>query len=359
MIPARRPPTGPPAVGELSMRIGVLTGGGDCPGLNPAIRAVYMAAAQRGWEVFGIRDGWRGLIQAQGELLKLEDVEEIISRGGTILGSSRTNPMKRAEDLEKCKENFKALQLDALVAIGGDDTLSVAARLSDEGLPCVAVPKTMDNDLSLTDYTFGFDSAVTVAVDALERLRDTARSHHRVMVLEVMGRHAGWVAWMTALAGGADWVLIPEVPADFEEMCAHLKSLWARGRTYGLVVVSEGIELPEAMEEEREVDAFGHVVLRERNVGQMVANEIHSRTGLETRHAVIGHIQRGGPPTIFDRVLGTRTGVKAVEMIEDGQFGHMAALQGNAMVAVDIHEACGVTKTVPLALYHLTKTFFR
>ncbi len=341
------------------MRIGILTGGGDCPGLNPAIRAVFMAAAQRGWEVFGFRDGWRGLRDGEGDLLRLEDVEGIISQGGTLLGSSRTNPMKKAEDLQKCKENFAAFQIDALVAIGGDDTLSVAARLSDDDLPCVGIPKTMDNDLSNTDYTFGFDTSVTVAVDAVERLRDTAKSHHRVMVLEVMGRHAGWVAWMTALAGGADWVLIPEVTPDFDEMCNHLKSLWARGRRYAVVVASEGIEIPETVDEERAVDAFGHIVLRERNVGQTVASEIRHRTGFETRHSVIGHIQRGGPPTIFDRVLATRVGVKAVEMIEDGQFGHMASIQGNATVAVDIHQACGVTKTVPLALYHLAKMFFR
>lgn len=341
------------------MRIGILTGGGDCPGLNPAIRAVYMAAAERGWEVFGFRDGWRGLRDGEGDLLKLPDVEEIIGSGGTILGSSRTNPLKKAEDLARCKENFRQFQLDALIAIGGDDTLSVAAKLSDEGLPCVGIPKTMDNDLSLTDYTFGFDSAVTVAVDALQRLRDTARSHHRIMVLEVMGRHAGWVAWMTALAGGADWLLIPEVEPDFEGMAAHVKELYARGHKYALVVVSEGIQIPEELEEEREVDSFGHVTLRERNVGQLVANEIKQRTGCETRHAVIGHVQRGGPPTIFDRVLGTRVGVKAVEMVEDGKFGHMAAIQGNETVAVDIHEACGTTKTVPLALYHLAQMFFR
>ncbi|MBI3945227.1 MAG: 6-phosphofructokinase [Armatimonadetes bacterium] len=341
------------------MRIGVLTGGGDCPGLNPAIRAVYISATERGWEVFGFRDGWRGLRDGDAAPLKLEDVEGIISRGGTILGSSRTNPMKSAEDLQQCKEHFRGFQLDALVAIGGDDTLSVAARLSDDGLPCVGIPKTMDNDLSNTDYTFGFDTAVTVAVDALERLRDTARSHHRVMVLEVMGRHAGWVAWMTALAGGADWVLIPEVEPDLHELAEHVNRLYARGHTYALVVASEGITVPEEVDEERAVDAFGHVVLRERNVGQAVAKEIHRLTGFETRHAVIGHIQRGGPPTIFDRVLATRVGVKAVEMIEDGDFGMMAAVQGNATVAVDIHQACGVTKTVPLALYHLAQTFFR
>lgn len=341
------------------MRIGVLTGGGDCPGLNPAIRAVFMSATERGWEVTGFRDGWRGLRDGDAFTLELEHVEEIISKGGTILGSSRTNPMRSAEDYDKCKEAFRRYHLDALVAIGGDDTLSVAARLSDDGLPCVGIPKTMDNDLSNTDYTFGFDTAVSVAVDALERLRDTARSHHRVIVLEVMGRHAGWVAWMTALAGGADWVLIPEVEPDYEEMARHLKGVFERGRRYALVVVSEGIALPREVEQERAVDAFGHIVLKERNVGQTVAEEIHARTGLETRHAVIGHIQRGGPPTIFDRVLATRVGVKAVEMIEDQQFGHMAAIQGNATVAVDIHEACGITKTVPLPLYNLAKTFFR
>jgi len=340
-------------------KIGVLTGGGDCPGLNSAIRAVVVKAEEFGFEVVGIKYGWQGLINLDLESLNSEQVEEISSWGGTILGSSRTNPLKKEEDKKKVLENIKKLDLSCLVAIGGDDTLGVANKLHQEGVPAIGIPKTMDNDLFHTDYTFGFDSAVSVSLDALERLRDTAKSHRRVIVFEVMGRHTGWVALFTGLAGGADWILIPEVPVDLEEMCNHLKKIRERGKLYGLVVVSEGIELPQVKEKDKEVDAFGHIILKERGVGELVAKEVEEQTGFETRFAVIGHIQRGGAPTVFDRILATRCGIKAVELIKEGKFGKMTCLQGNEITAVDLELATSEQKKVPQKLYELARTFFK
>lgn len=341
------------------MKIGILTGGGDAPGLNPAIRAVVIRLLEYGHEPIGFSRGWLGLVEGLTEPLSLERVDEIISQGGTILGSSRTNPFKRDDDLDACLKHIKDFELDAIVAIGGEDTLGVAVNLQKLGVNTVGVPKTMDNDLSGTDYTFGFDSAVSVAVDAVDRLRDTAKSHHRVIVLEVMGRHAGWVALYTGIAGGADWIFIPEVTPDLDEMCDHLVSLRQRGRTYAIVVASEGIDLPRTDEEEVSVDAFGHVVLRERGVGDFLAKEIESRTGFETRFAVLGHIQRGGPPTEFDRVLATRLGLKAAEMVNAGKFGKMPALRGNDIVAVDMSVAVSELKTVPMEMYEEAKMLFR
>lgn len=341
-------------------RIGVLTGGGDASGLNAAIRGVVMRAADYGYEVLGIRDGWAGLIKGDAAPLTVGDVREIISQGGTVLGSSRTNPFKKDEDVAKCMENVKRLGLDAVVAIGGDDTLGVADRLSQRGAPCVGVPKTMDNDVSGTDYCIGFDTAVTVAVDAVERLRDTARSHRRFMVLEVMGRDAGWVALVTAMAGGADWVLVPEVKPDFDAMCAHLMELRATGRPYGVVVVSEGVEMPGAdAEPTGEVDAFGHVRLGLRGIGQMVGDEIEKRTGVQTRVAVIGHIQRGGSPTVTDRFYAARLGMAAVDLISRGEFGKMPAFAGGEMRVVDLATAVGKTKTVPQSLYGEAVALFK
>ncbi len=341
------------------MRIGVLTGGGDCPGLNPAIRAVVYRALDYGDEVIGIKAGWAGLLNKDTVPLKLEDVEEIISKGGTILFTSRTNPLKKEEDMEKCIQNFKELGLDALIAIGGDDTLTVAKELYKRGVPVVGVPKTMDNDLSATDATFGFDSAVSVAMDAMERLKDTARSHFRVMVFEVMGRHAGWVALYTAVAGGADYVLIPEEPLNMDKLVEHIKKVRERGKPYAIVVASEGVELPPEEEEEVRVDAFGHKILRERQVASWLGREIEKRTGYETRWAQIGHIQRGGAPTLFDRILATRVGLKAVDMVHNGEFGKMAALRGQEIVSVDLEEAVGKTKTVPPQLLEEFKTLFK
>lgn len=343
-------------------RIGVLTGGGDCPGLNPAIRGVVMRAADHGYEVIGIKDGWAGMVNADGAPLTIGAVDEIISVGGTMLGTSRTNPYKKEEDAKKVVETFSKLGLDALVAIGGDDTLSVANKLAAQGLPAVGVPKTMDNDVNGTDQCIGFDTAVSVSVDALERLRDTARSHHRVMVLEVMGREAGWVALMTGMAGGADWILIPEVESDLEEMTAHLVSLKARGKSYGLVVVSEAITVKGATEEQAqagEVDAFGHIRLGLRNVGQAVAEFIEKHGKLSVRASAIGHIQRGGSPTVFDRYLGTRLGMKAVDLVAQGKWGKMAALKGQDFVDVDLAVAVGKTRTVPPELYEQAKALFK
>ncbi|MEK6646051.1 MAG: ATP-dependent 6-phosphofructokinase [Candidatus Firestonebacteria bacterium] len=327
------------------MRIGVLTGGGDCPGLNPAIRGIVFRAIDFNYEVVGIFEGWKGLIKNTSKTLTLEEVEEIISKGGTILGTSRTNPTKKEEDMQKVFENFKAMNLDALIAIGGEDTLGVANKLHQKGLPVVGVPKTMDNDLSCTDFTFGFDTSVTIAIDALERLRDTARSHRRVMVFEVMGRHAGWVALYTGIGGGADWILIPEKSVEVDKMCEHLKKAHAR-KKYAIVVVSEGVQLPSANAEKEELDAFGHMILKKRGIGEAIAEEIEKKTGIETRTAAIGHIQRGGSPTLFDRILGTRVGVKAVELIQEKNFGKMACLKGNEVIAAPLSEAVSTLKTV-------------
>lgn len=340
-------------------KIGVLTGGGDCPGLNPAIRAIVMKAKEYGYQVIGIKDGWKGLLTLDIMPIEISDVQEIISFGGTMIGTSRKNPLKKEEDKKKVLENIKKLELFALIAIGGDDTLGVAAKLSDEGLPIVGIPKTMDNDLSHTDYTFGFDTAVTVAVECLERLRDTAKSHRRVMVFEVMGRYAGWVALFTGIAGGADWILLPEVPFNVDEMCNHLISLKEKGRNYALVVVSEGIEIPEAEEKDREMDEFGHVRLTHRGIGERIAEIIQEKTGWETRFAVVGYIQRGGPPTTFDRILATRLGVKAVELIHKGNFGKMVCLQGSEIEAVDLRLSTSKTKFVPKEWIELAKTFYK
>lgn len=345
------------------MKVGILTGGGDCPGLNPAIRGVVYRGLDFGFEFVGIQEGWRGLVHGAYEPLTLEMVEEIIYQGGTILGSSRTNPFKKdgGEELDATLRNIKAAGFDAIVACGGEDTLGVASKLYHQhGIPTVGVPKTMDNDLSETDFTFGFDTAAGVGLDALDRLRDTARSHRRVMVLEVMGRHAGWVALYVGLAGGADWITLPEETLDLEALCAHLQEVRRRGKKYALVVASEGTELPvQDAGEEQKRDAFGHVMLGDRNVGEFLADEIQERTGWETRSAVVGHVHRGGSPTLFDRVLGMRVGIKAAELVRDRQFGQMAALRGTEVVGVPIGEAVARLKTVPPALIELMKTTFK
>lgn len=341
------------------MKVGILTGGGDCPGLNPAIRGVVYRGIDFGFEFVGIQEGWRGLVKGNYEPLGLRDVEEIVYQGGTILGSSRTNPFRKEEDLQAVLANIKSAGFDAIVALGGEDTLGVAAKLfSQHGVPTVGVPKTMDNDLNRTDFTFGFDTAAGVGMEALDRLRDTARSHRRVIVLEVMGRHAGWVAWYVGMAGGADWVTIPEEPIDIDAMVAHLQSVRARGKKYALVVASEGTEIPTA-DEEKVIDAFGHVNLSNRNVGEFLATTIEERTGWETRSAVIGHVHRGGSPTLFDRVLGMRVGMKAAELVRDRQFGMMAALVGTKVEGVDIVEATATLKTVPEDLIALIKSTYK
>jgi 6-phosphofructokinase 1 len=336
----------------------MLTGGGDCPGLNAVIRAVVRRADADGWDCVGILEGWRGLTEGKFVDLTLRDVSGILPRGGTILGTTRTNPFKTENGVESVLRNIRARGLDAVVAIGGEDTLGAAARLYREHqVPVVGVPKTIDNDLSGTDYTFGFDTAVTIATEAIDRLHTTAESHNRVMVVEVMGRHAGWIAVHSGIAGGADVILIPEQPVDFDEVAETVRKRHARGKNFSIVVVSEGTELP-GVEDDGELDAFGHVTLSKRGVGDIVAREIEQRTGFETRVTVLGHIQRGGTPTPRDRVLATRYGLKAAELALSGQFGQMAALRGDDIVAVSLEEATAELKTVPAEWYAVAQAFF-
>jgi 6-phosphofructokinase 1 len=344
-------------------RVGILTGGGDCPGLNAVIRAVTRRSLDRGWEVVGIREGWRGLVEGLFEPLGSREVSGILPRGGTILGTSRTNPYKIDGGVEKLLETFEAEGLTALVAIGGEDTLGVAAKLYEaHDFPVVGVPKTIDNDLNATDYTFGFDTAVTVATEAIDRLHTTAESHNRVMVVEVMGRHTGWIAVHSGIAGGADVILIPEQPVTVEDACSLLKKRHQTGKDFSIVVVSEGYELTYASGdrtlvagEARATDQFGHVVLG--GVGGELARAIEERTGYETRVTVLGHVQRGGTPTPRDRVLATRYGLKAADLVHAGSYGRMAALQGDAIVDVSLEEATKELKTVPPEWYAVAQAF--
>lgn len=336
------------------MRIGILTGGGDCPGLNPAIRGAVFRALDFGDECVGISEGWKGLLSRETEPLDLVRVDEIIDRGGTILGTSRTNPLKSPELVQQTIDNIAVLGLDAIVAIGGDDTLGVAAKLAKMGVRVVGVPKTMDNDVSGTDFTFGFDSAVGVALDASRRLKDTALSHRRILILEVMGRNAGWVALYTGIGSGADYTLIPEVPIDWDTMTNQVMTAYKR-KKYAFVVVSEGVEVTKVTTEQ--LDDFGHMLLQDRGVGPEIARILEERTGISTRSATIGHIQRGGSPTLFDRILGSRVGVKAIEMIHDGEFGRMAALHGTHIESVPLSDAVDRLKTVPQEWIDLLKVF--
>jgi len=340
-------------------RIGILTGGGDCPGLNPVIRAVVRKALLEGYEIVGIKNGWKGLVENDTMPLDLSAISGILPKGGTILGTSRTNPYKKEGDLQKVKDNFKKIGLDALVAVGGEDTLGVASKLTKDGLPnIVGVPKTIDNDLSATDYTFGFDTALNVAMECIDRLHTTAESHHRVIVAEVMGRHAGWIAIEAGIAGGADVILIPELPIDLDEVCGIIKKRHSRGKTFSIVVVAEGAQFKDGsmVTQEQKLDAFGHVRLG--GIGERLAEQIEKITGYETRVSVLGHIQRGGSPTAFDRVLGTRLGVKAVELIKNKKFGRMVALSGIKIVDVALEEAVKALKTVDMELYDIAKVFF-
>ncbi len=338
--------------------MGILTGGGDCPGLNAVIRAVARRSFSRGWEVVGIQDGWRGLVENDMTALTAREISGLLPRGGTILGTSRTNPYKVDGGVDRVLRNFAEAGLDALVAVGGEDTLGVAARLFEEHeLPVVGVPKTIDNDLSATDYTFGFDTAVAICTEAIDRLHTTAESHNRVMVVEVMGRHTGWIAVMSGIAGGADVILIPEQPVSMEEVAAGLRKRHEGGKDFSIVVVSEGYELGGGGEA-GEVDQFGHVRLSERGVGERVAQEIEERTGFETRVTVLGHVQRGGSPTARDRVLATRYGLEAADLVHEGRFGRMAALQGDRIVDVSLEEATAKLKTVPEDWYAVARAFF-
>jgi phosphofructokinase-like protein len=345
------------------VRAGILTGGGDCPGLNAVIRAVARRLHTNNWDVIGVREGWRGLVEGKLEQLGQREVSGILPRGGTIIGTSRTNPYKLDGGVESVLRTVEQNDFDALVAIGGEDTLGVAARLhEDHGFHVVGVPKTIDNDLSGTDYTFGFDTAVFVCTEAIDRLHTTAESHNRVMVVEVMGRHTGWIAVMSGIAGGADVILIPEQPVSVEDACKEITRRHARGKDFSIVVVSEGYELTYESGERRQVtqeaptDAFGHV--RFGGVGDALASEIEARTGYETRVTVLGHVQRGGSPTPRDRVLATRYGLMAADLVLAGSWGRMAALQGDSVVDVSLKEATAELKTVPPEWYDVAKAFF-
>jgi 6-phosphofructokinase 1 len=348
----------------MAKRVGVLTGGGDCPGLNAVIRAVTRRSLDRGCEVVGVREGWRGLVEGKFQALGPREISGILPRGGTILGTTRTNPYKSDDGVRRVLDNFAAEQLDALVVIGGEDTLGVAARLhEDHGFPVVGVPKTIDNDLSATDYTFGFDTAVWIATEAIDRLHTTAESHNRVMVVEVMGRHTGWIAVMSGIAGGADVILIPEQPITVEEACDEVRRRHDRGKDFSIVVVSEGYELTYASGESRRVeqapstsDEFDHVRLG--GVGDLLAREIDERTGFETRVTVLGHVQRGGSPTPRDRVLATRYGLKAADLVQEERFGTMAALRGDEIAAVPLADAVSELKKVPPEWYEVARAFF-
>jgi 6-phosphofructokinase 1 len=342
----------------MAKSVGILTGGGDCPGLNAVIRAVVRRADAEGWQAVGVREGWRGLVEPIFEDLGPAQVSGILPRGGTIVGTSRTNPFKLEGAVERVLQNFRDRELAALVAIGGEDTLGVAARLyAEHRLPVVGVPKTIDNDLSGTDYTFGFDTAVSIATEAIDRLHTTAESHNRVMVVEVMGRHTGWIAVMSGIAGGADVILVPEIPVDFEEVAESIRKRHARGKNFSIVVVSEGCELP-GLADAEERDQFGHVTLSKRGVGDALGSEIEQRTGYETRVTVLGHIQRGGSPTSRDRILATRFGLKAADLALAGDFGQMAALHGDDVVAVPLAEATAELKRVPSEWMDVARAFF-
>jgi ATP-dependent phosphofructokinase / diphosphate-dependent phosphofructokinase len=342
------------------VRIGILTGGGDCPGLNAAIRAIVRKGIDfYGHAIVGFRDGWLGPIENMAEELTIESTRGILPRGGTILGTSRTNPFKRDDGPERVRETMVGLHLDGLIAIGGEDTLGAAARLNgDHGVPVLGVPKTIDNDLAATDVTFGFDTALQVATDAIDRLHTTAESHHRVMVVEVMGRNAGWIALHSGLAGGGDVILIPERPFDIDEVCRLISRRHARGRNFSIVVVAEGA-LPEEGTldvAEGKKDEFGHVRLG--GIGHRLEWEIETRTGFETRAVVLGHIQRGGTPTAFDRVLATRLGVAAIDAAHDGRWGTMPALRGTRIELVPLSEAVERLRTVPPEDYEVAAPFF-
>jgi 6-phosphofructokinase 1 len=335
------------------MRIGLLTGGGDCPGLNAVIRAVVRKGIDAyGDELFGFHDGWRGVLEDICDPLTIESTRGILPRGGTILGSSRTNPYGRDDGLELVRATFERHSLDGLIAIGGEDTLGVAKRLGDDGLPVVGVPKTIDNDLGATDVTFGFDTALHIATEAIDRLHTTAESHHRILIVEVMGRHAGWIALHSGVAGGADVILIPEQPFDIDEVCALIGRRHARGRYFSIVVAAEGAVPKEGTAmtlETGELDEFGHPRLG--GIGHRLEQEIEQRTGFESRATVLGHVQRGGTPTSFDRVLATRFGLAAIDAVHADAWGKMTALRATDIELVDLADAVKQLRTVPAQEY--------
>jgi 6-phosphofructokinase 1 len=340
------------------MRVGVLTGGGDCPGLNAVIRGIVRRGVQEyGYEFVGFRDGWKGPLEGLTMELGIPQVRGILPRGGTILGSSRTNLVKIEGGIERTEENLKKLGIDALIAIGGEDTLGVATTLTEHGFHVIGVPKTIDNDLSGTDYTFGFDTAVSIATEAIDRLHTTAESHHRILICEVMGRHAGWIALHSGMAGGANAILIPEVEFDLDEVVGWVESRF-KASYAPIIVVAEGA-LPKGgtlVTKDASLDSFGHVKLS--GIGEWLAQQVEERTGHEARTTVLGHIQRGGSPTAFDRVLATRFGLNAITAVKDEAWGTMVALQGTDIVRIPLQEATGVLKTVPMERYEEAKSFF-
>ena len=339
--------------------VGILTGGGDCPGLNAVIRAaVRKGISQYDYRFRGILKGWKGMMECLWEPLGHEEVSGILPKGGTILGTSRTNPFKSPDGGEIVVENMKRLKLDALIAIGGDDTLSVAHKLAKGGAPVVGVPKTIDNDIANTDYTFGFDTAVNIVTEALDRIHTTAESHNRVMVVEVMGRHSGWIAVHAGIAGGADLILIPEQSTTIQEIVDTIKMRHERGKDFSIVVVAEGVKFEgdDYVVQASGTDEFGHVKLG--GVGQLVGEVIEKETGFETRVTVLGHLQRGGTPTAFDRVLGTRYGIAAIDLVHAEDWGKMVALQGNQIRAVPLEQGIGELKKVGQDLYDMARVFF-
>jgi len=342
------------------MKVGILTGGGDAPGINAVLRAIVRKAIQNyGYETFGIKDGWRGLVEGEFIPLDLKDLTGMLPRGGSILGTSRTNPFKSEDGAKQILKNVSEHGVEAVIAIGGEDTLGVAYKLYEMGLPIVGVPKTIDNDLVGTDYTLGFQTAVAIACEALDRLQTTAEAHHRVMILEVMGRHTGWIALETGIAGGADAILIPEKPFDIEEVCEYIRRRQERGRNFSLVVVAEGAK-PKGGQEivySSGVDEFGHARLG--GVGYYIGKEIEKRfENIDTRAVVLGHLQRGGSPIAFDRILATRFGIAAIDLVHEGRFGEMVAIQGNTIVSVPLKDVVSERKTVDLKLYEIATTFF-
>ncbi len=343
------------------MKVGLLTGGGDCPGLNAVIRAAVRTLHNSGAQALGLLEGWRGAIEGNFVELKPENTDGIIDRGGTILGSSRTNPYKKAADIDKLAETWNRIGLSALIAIGGDDTLGVASKLyHDRGLSTVGVPKTIDNDLSSTDVTFGFDTSINIVMEAVDRLRTTAESHRRVMVIETMGRHAGWICCYAGVATAADYILVPEVEVDINRMCNILKKRREGGKPYGIVLVSEGAKLPndsEFVTQDAEVDDFGHVKLG--GIGEVIADIIEKRTGFETRVVTLGHLQRGGPPSAYDRVLGTRLGIHAARLVIEKNFGRMVALRGTKIVSVPLAEAVGTMRVLDSDFLSEAEEFFK
>ena len=341
-----------------SLRVGLLTGGGDCPGLNAVIRAVVRKGERdHRDEMIGFVDGWRGVVENRTMPLDVERCRGILPKGGTILGSSRTNPYKVDGGVEAVEATLKDQRIDALVAIGGEDTLGVARKLADAGAAVIGVPKTIDNDLSATEVTFGFHTAVQIATDAIDRLHTTAESHDRVMVVEVMGRHAGWIATTAGIAGGAAEIMVPEEPFDIQAVSDRLRARHEKGRFASIVVVAEGATPVEGsmVLQSRETDAFGHVRLG--GIGNLVAEEIEKRTGFETRVTILGHVQRGGTPTAFDRVLATRFGVAAIDAVHDGAFGSMVALRAGEIIRVPLAEAVTELKTIDSRLLEVARVF--